>query len=312
MPFFRRETRVVFVIAQTEPYFQHKLKDESESFEDILQFPVPEQYLKIVAKSISLFDWSVQSCPQAVLTAKFDTDTFSNVDSIIRGLNSIITRVEVRKFYPNIELPVNISEYFTILATLPAMFGLRRNSCPHDPDALSVPPSRCCGKKMYPDYLSGGFGYILTRAAAVEIKKVYNCCRQYYLEDLWVTGFLPDYSPIPIPRIHLIGYILEMRHSPLEIWRTIEEYGLTLLGIQKSSQEQIISFVNASNPEVLHKYFLLNTGHWKKIFHKFACLWHKIGTRTIFYTYIDMNRPYFSKGTPLMKLFSQIIKLPSC
>ena len=197
----------MFILGRSTPAEHVKLVEEQSVHGDLLQLDVPEGWNQLVLKSLAFLNWAASRRTFRFL-GKADGDSFWNLTSILRGLESLGN-------------PDDLSNISTIFGNL-----FHRLYAPGW-GQYKIPGSFCCPKDIFPDYTSGGAyinysildvlsfyffndstaiakgaGYILTRAAVDRLVPIFECVPHYYIEDAWITGFLAGRICLFLTLIH--------------------------------------------------------------------------------------------------------------
>ncbi len=140
--FLYRKVKPLFLIGiAPDEKIQSEIKEESVKYNDILQFNLKEGYENIVLKGIGFLDWVVKYCQNAKYIAKFDTDTYTH-------LKTLIVSLETQEFISEILKEPKENK--------PIILGYRAHN-PNAPGNFNpIPKSQCCKGQVFPDYLSGG------------------------------------------------------------------------------------------------------------------------------------------------------------
>ena len=68
---------------------EHRIKEESRQYKDIIQVDYPEDYYNCTVKGVALVRWAALHCPFARFIFKFDDDSFMRVNPLLAELERI-------------------------------------------------------------------------------------------------------------------------------------------------------------------------------------------------------------------------------
>ncbi|KAM4035900.1 beta-1,3-galactosyltransferase 2-like isoform 2-T3 [Anomaloglossus baeobatrachus] len=180
------------------------LKEESETFGDIVQQDFMDTYYNLTLKTLMGMEWVTKFCPSASYVMKIDNDMFLNVDYLIHNV-----------LYP--DLPVR-TNYFTGFIV--------RNTGPMRSKAYKwYIPTEIYPNNTYPPYCAGP-GYVFSADMA---KKIYDVAQEIRVipnEDVFMGICLYELQipPTEPPRNVLNGHKIEYNHCKFRTLATVHHY----------------------------------------------------------------------------------------
>ncbi|XP_078661224.1 beta-1,3-galactosyltransferase 1-like [Branchiostoma floridae x Branchiostoma belcheri] len=106
--------RTVFAVGVSDDVgIQQALKDESETFRDVVQENFADTPRSLTIKQVMVLKWAFQFCPGARYVLKVESNTFVNIFSLVRYLRSLrgaLTRKLVLGWVYNDSVPVRDPE----------------------------------------------------------------------------------------------------------------------------------------------------------------------------------------------------------
>ena len=157
-----------------------QIEQESRDNGDIVMNKMEDHYEGLSLKTLSAFQWLERYCPRSEFLLKVDDDMFVRVNKILDRVRTLLEEdPEPRMILGNIgrRWPPNRNPKSKYLMT--------EAEYPH---------------RKYPDFASGP-SYLVSRRAALEVLEAAMTHKYIHLEDVFLTGIIPD--SLHIPRVHL-------------------------------------------------------------------------------------------------------------
>lgn len=193
------------------------LDEESEKYEDIIQYDFLDSYYNLTLKSVLLLKWINNYCQNVSYVMKIDDDVFLQVSNLVDYLSNIRNYNLLMGFKVHSAAPVqNInSKWFMPLAGY--------------------------SKSVYPDYLAGP-GYVMGRNA-INILYQNSFLEPFiHIEDVYITGMCSEKSKLYLNGSDLFHYYKSKndpcrfhqmfaihKMSPDELYQLHKAYSLDLL-----------------------------------------------------------------------------------
>ena len=170
--FEKEYMRVVFVVGLPEKNdTQNYLEMESRYYGDILQANFVDSYRNLTYKAMLGLKWTSSYCSHVPFVLKTDDDMFVNVFNLVRHLRSLYAH--------------GINTNMTIMCFL---FDYASPVYRNKANKWYVSPREFADTK-YPIYCSGT-AWIYSMDLVTELFRVAEYTRFFWVDDLWVTGFL--------------------------------------------------------------------------------------------------------------------------
>lgn len=171
----------IFLLAEiplTEKYIkQPQITDESKRFGDILQGNFIEAYRNLTYKHIMGLKWASTNCHKAKFIIKMDDDVVFDVFH----LKSYLESLEIKGYSKNFLAGYILDHKKPIRLEANKWFVTKDEF----PDSI------------YPDYLSGWL-YITNPQTALQLVRLSQSEKFFWIDDTWVTGILRDQIGIPL------------------------------------------------------------------------------------------------------------------
>lgn len=150
---------------------QKDIVEEDNTYHDIIQENFLDTYLNLSIKTLSTLKWVSEYCFQVKLVLKIDDDNFLNADQLYRFVND--------KVQPK------------------SMYGLLAHEWKpmRDPDSKWFVPTEVYSSTYYPDFMAGP-AYLFTGDCAPILYKASFKIAPLYLEDVYVTGILAEFTGV--------------------------------------------------------------------------------------------------------------------
>jgi len=206
-------TRLVFLTGRSEdPEEEAALKAEAHQFGDIVQGDFMDTYHNLSYKNIFGKLWVSEFCEQAEFVVKTDDDMFIDLYATYN-----VTRQYLKH-------PKYLQDEFILCPKWYGMTVLREGKWAASYEDISKEE----GDKGYPTYCTGWI-YIVNPGTAGRISEVAQTTKFFWIDDAWVTGYLP--KALGIEHIDLIEFFV------MEL-------------------ERIILSKSVQNPEIYHRDYL--------------------------------------------------------
>ncbi|XP_067674807.1 beta-1,3-galactosyltransferase 1-like [Haliotis asinina] len=199
--------RLVFLLGRSRsPKHRALLKNESRTFEDIIQKDFVDSYMNLTLKSLSMLEWVMHYCNSSKFILKADDDMYINLPNLIKALHRRKGDAFIMGHLHDKGKPVRDikSKWFI--------------------------PRNMYRKDNYPPF-TVGVAYSMTTKAAKRLYAKAQTMSFFPMEDVFLTGIVASASGIP--RYDHIGFydkwrkpsceykkkIAEHKHSPHELYQ---------------------------------------------------------------------------------------------
>lgn len=171
--------RVAFVLGRVDNQsLLQAVKNESQTFDDIIQGDFVDSYYNLTTKSIAALHWAVKHCSRARFIAKFDDDVFLNV----RNFVTAIQKKPRHSIYGHVHVNDQVDR---------------------NPDSKWFVSPQDIPEEGYPDFVSGS-AYIVGGEVVELLYKTALAMKPFWLEDVFITGFCAEAAGIP--RVPVEGF----------------------------------------------------------------------------------------------------------
>ncbi|KAH9513220.1 Beta-1,3-galactosyltransferase 5 [Bulinus truncatus] len=188
------KVQILFVMGHevTSPRFDPVIRQEIETYQDILQFDMTEDYRKLTIKMLGTLRWVNDNCKGLGFFLKADEDTFINVNLFVDFL--LINQNYLWK---------------TVLGTMYNAPSVRRWGR-WSLSILEYPFER------FPSYASGS-SYLISGSAIDDLLKASEFFIPIAIEDAFITGILPKSAGIRryhTPSMSMMGEVSFFKSYP--------------------------------------------------------------------------------------------------
>lgn len=175
-----------FLIGSTDrAAIQQDIRNESSTYEDLIQVDMVDTYMNLTLKSVALLHWALHFCPDAPFILKCDDDIYVNT----RNLAEVIQQLPA-------EIPRVYGASVSNLKPLrPKELGTL--SEPADDSDKWIIDRRLWPWSTYPTYVSGGC-YLIASSAIGQLLAAAQTTPYFPFEDLYVTGLCARKAEVPV------------------------------------------------------------------------------------------------------------------
>uniref|UniRef100_W5NP43 Hexosyltransferase n=2 Tax=Lepisosteus oculatus TaxID=7918 RepID=W5NP43_LEPOC len=191
---------------------QEELKNESREHQDMVQKDFMDSYFNLTIKTMMILDWLTSYCSESPYAIKIDTDTFLNVDHLVKFLD-----------------PKAIPTKKDFITGVIIEGGEARR----DRGSKWYMPEEVYPKRTYPLYVSG-IGYIFSLDLAQKILEKSKYVKPLHLEDVYVGMCLEELNIKPT-------------YPPSQ-----SLFNLQCLPFDKCLYSKMITMTDLSNSELLY------------------------------------------------------------
>ena len=198
---YRVKTLFFIGLTSADKSLQAALEMESDAFKDIIQADFEDTYRNLTLKALSVLHWVHNYCPNSTYVFKVDDDVIVNIFALQELMSSMSTKEMTKSSSldrPQYLIACNTFQNITVKRA--GKWAVKEEELPTE-------------VKMYPQFCAG-MGYLMHTYTALALHDVADQEPFFWIDDIYVTGFLANrikatYFPINLGVIWSEKYVVK-------------------------------------------------------------------------------------------------------